>query len=143
MNRISRLVVASCAGVALAFTASPALAAHTDDGNGAHVEQRELVFLDGTYEYHQVVRHHGDYYNTTNTRDQWTYVDGDIDSFDWKQHNTELENVQVSSGQTKSIDGDRTCRTNSVSITVTTAKGQMSKGKTQQSSECPVPPISE
>ncbi|MET3773176.1 hypothetical protein [Arthrobacter nitrophenolicus] len=136
---MSRLFAASCAGVALTFTASPALAAHTDDGgNGAHVEQRELVFDDGSsYEYHEVVRHHGGYYNTTNSRDQWTEEDGD--SFDWKRHYNELENVTTINSQTTYIDGDTTCRANSVSIYVTTAKGGISKGNSHESSECPEP----
>lgn len=143
MNRIPRFAVASCAGIALAFTASPALAAHTDDGGkGAHVEQRELVFDDGsTYGYHEVVRHHGGYNVTINSRDQWTYEDGE--SFDLKRQSTELENVAILHSQTTSIDGHTTCRTNSVSINVTTAKGGISKVNTHKSSECPEPPISE
>lgn len=113
MNNLTRLIAASGAGLILAFTASPALAAHTDDGNGAHVEQRELSFPEGTYEYRTVTKHHGGYYSTTNARDQWTYQDDTIQSsFDWKTHYNELENVTKLSSQATSTENGQTCRTN-------------------------------
>lgn len=134
MNGLTRLIVASGAGLILALTASPALAAHTDDGKGAHVERRKLIFSDGTYEYHTVTRHHGGYYHTTNARDQWTYLDDNSQSsFDWKTHYTELENVTKLQSQTTSTEGGKTCRTNSVSIV---ANGETRTAKSQASREC-------
>ncbi|MGC0238261.1 hypothetical protein [Arthrobacter sp. SD76] len=118
MNRISRLFVASCAGVALTFTASPALAAHTDDGAGAHVEHNEFVFDDGTtYEYRHVVRNHGGYYNTTNSRDQWDSPDESTQySLDWKQHYVELGNVTKLGSQYTTTENGETCRTTTVFV---------------------------
>lgn len=133
MNGLTRLIVASGAGLILALTASPALAAHTDDSKGAHVERRELTFSDGAYKYHTVTRHHGDYYHTTNARDQWTYQDGDIDSFDWKRHYTELENVTILSSQTASSKDGETCRTNSQYVWTNDVTRT---DKSQESSEC-------
>jgi hypothetical protein len=117
MNNLTRLVIASGAGLIFALTASPALAAHTDDGNGAHVEHRELVFSDGTYEYRTVTRHHGGYYNTTNARDQWTYQDEHSQwSLDSKTHYVELENVTKLSSQNTITDNGETCRVSSLYV---------------------------
>lgn len=117
MNHLSRLAAASGAGLVLTLTASPAMAApptFPGNDNGAIVEQRELVFEDGTYEYHQVVRHHGGYYNTTNSRDQSTYDDGTTQSTsDWKAQYTELENVTKLNSQSTFTENGETCRTTS------------------------------
>jgi hypothetical protein len=127
MSNLTRFVIGSAAGLILALTASPALAAHTDDGNGAHVEHRELVFPDGTYEYRTVTRHHGGYYYTTNARDQWTYQDDSLQSsFDWKTHYNELENVTKLSSQATSTENGETCRTNFLSVVT---KGETRKLK--------------
>ena len=108
MNRISRLFVASCAGVALTFTSSPALAAHTDDGGkGAHVDR--YASPDGTTEYHAVTRHLGDDHYITNSRDRQTI--GEFSS-DNKSQYTVLENVTKLTSQATYTE----CRTNSLYI---------------------------
>ncbi|RJT78374.1 hypothetical protein D6T63_12745 [Arthrobacter cheniae] len=117
MNRLTPLIIACGAGLALALTASPALAApptSSGNSNGAQLERRDLSFPDGTYEYHTVTRQHGGYYYTTNSRDQSTYQDGDSQSsFDYKTQYTELENVTKLTSQSTSTENGETCRTNS------------------------------
>lgn len=142
MNRISRLFVASCAGVALTFTASPALAAHTDDGGkGAHVEQRELVFPDGTEEYRNVIKHHGDDNITEYARVTTDYqYENKQYSFDWNWHYTELENVTMLSSQATSTENGETCHLKSLSVI---AHGQIRTDRWSETGDCPEPPISE
>lgn len=117
MINMTRLILTCGAGLTLALTASPALAApptFSGNSNGALVERRDLSFPDGTYEYHTVTRQHGGYYYTTNSRDQSTSQDGDSQSsFDYKTQYTELENVTKLTSQSTSTEDGETCRTTS------------------------------
>ncbi|MDQ0676126.1 hypothetical protein QFZ36_003687 [Pseudarthrobacter siccitolerans] len=110
MNRMARSVVASGAGLALALTASPALAAPPSDSrsNGAQVEHFESP--DGSLEYRQVIRHQSHDYSITNSRDR-EVLNGT--STDWKKHYIELENASnISSQITTTTEAGVTCRTN-------------------------------
>lgn len=117
MNRLTRLILTSGAGLTLALTASPALAAPPSDpgSNRANVERVEYNYPDGsTYEYRTTTRQHGDGYYTTNSRDKSTYGES---SFDYKTQYTELENVSKMTSQSTGPNQDgETCRTNSQSV---------------------------
>ncbi|WP_146187614.1 hypothetical protein [Arthrobacter sp. HMWF013] len=120
MNRLTSLFIATGAGLALALTASPAMAAppSSPDHNGAYVEHRELSFPNGTYENRSVTQHHGGDYYTTISRDQWTYqsINGQS-SLEVNAQYTELENVlKLSSQTTASKEDGTTCRSNSLYV---------------------------
>lgn len=113
MNRLTRLVVASGAGLALALTASPALAAPPSGpgSNRAQVEHTEFSNPDGsfTHEFRGATRSVDGHY-TTNTRDQTTAGQS---SFDYKAHYTLTDNVTKLSSQSTFTEDGLTCRTNS------------------------------
>lgn len=113
MNLLTRLAVASGAALALALTASPALAAPRSDpgSDRAQVEHTEFTNADGSYtaEYRGATRNVEGHY-TANTRDQTT--DGQS-SFDYKTHYTLTDNVTKLSSQNTFIEGGVTCRANS------------------------------
>ena len=120
MNRLTSLVIATGAGMALALTASPAMAAapSNPDQNGAYVEHRELSFPDGAYEETRTVtKHHGGDYYTTNSRTQSTDGTTGEYSYDGKSHYTELEDVlKLSSHTTAPTEDGTTCRSNSLYV---------------------------
>ena len=130
MNRLTRLVVASGAGLALALTASPALAAPPSDpgSNRALVEHTETSNLDRsyTYEYRGVTRNVDGHY-TANTRDQMT--DGES-SFDYKTHYTLTDNLTKLSSQNTFTEDGVTCRANSQ---VVITNGETRREKTRSS----------
>ncbi|MDQ0924498.1 hypothetical protein QF038_003006 [Pseudarthrobacter sp. W1I19] len=114
MNNLTRLIVASGAGLILGLTASPALAAPSTGAgtNGAQVERFESS--DGTIQNHTVARQHaGDQY-TTNGRYQ--EVLGGTTT-DWKTQYTVLNRVtKLSSQITTSTEAGVTCRANSLTV---------------------------
>lgn len=119
MKRITRLILASGAGLTLTLNASPVLAAPPPDtgSKGATVERVEYSEPDGSFsfEYHTVTRQHGDGYYSTNSRDQSTSGES---SFDYKTQYTELENVTKLSSQSTGPNQDgETCRTTSQHVT--------------------------
>ena len=130
MNRLTRLVVASGAGLALALTASPALAAPPSDpgSNRALVEHTETSNLDRsyTYEYRGVTRNVDGHY-TANTRDQMT--DGES-SFDYKTHYTLTDNLTKLSSQNTFTEDGVPCRANSQ---VVITNGETRREKTRSS----------
>lgn len=116
MNRLTRLVVASGAGLALALTASPALAAPPSDSrsNPAHVEHVEYSFPDGSsYEFRGATRYIENEYYTTNTRDQM--IDGES-SFDYKTHYMLNPKVTKLTSQNTFTEDGVTCRASSQSV---------------------------
>lgn len=116
MNRLARLVVASGAGLALALTASPALAAPPSDSRGAYVEHSETSSGDGSYtrEYRSATQYVSNENYTSNSREQETVGES---SFDLKTQYTERENVlKMTSQSTGPNQFGETCRTNSQSV---------------------------
>lgn len=122
MNRMIRLVLASGAGLALALTASPAVAAPPSDSrsNPAQVEHVEYSFPNGSsYEYRGATRVTDEGYYTTNTRDQMTVQSdgGTVSTFDYKTHYMLNDKVtKMNSTSTFTEDGD-TCRSGSQTVT--------------------------
>ena len=117
MYRLTRFAVASCVGLALALTASPALAAPPPDSrsNPAVVERVEHTFPDGsTYEFRGTTRFIENEYYTTNTRDQIT--DGGL-SFDYKTHYMLNPKVTKLTSQNTFTEDGVTCRASSQSVT--------------------------
>ncbi|WP_159618114.1 hypothetical protein [Arthrobacter zhaoguopingii] len=117
MKHLTRLVVASGAGLVLAVTASPALAAPSDPGsNRAQVEHVEFSSPDGsfTYERRGVTRNADGHY-TTNTREKTTIGQS---SFDYKTHYTVTDKVTKLSSQNTVAENGETCRTNSQVVVV-------------------------
>lgn len=122
MNRLARLILASGAGLTLALTASPALAAPPSDSrsNPARVEHVESSFPEGSSsEFRGATRYVANEYYTTNTRDQGTLVDNDghVSLFDKKTHYmlNRAPKVQVTkmNSQNTTTENGATCRTNS------------------------------
>lgn len=116
MNRLTRLIVAAGAGLALALTASPALAAPPSDSrsNPARVEHVEYNFPDGSsYEYRGVTRYIENEYYTTNTRDQMTIGES---SFDYKTHYMLNPRVTKMTSQNTFTEDGVTCRASSQSV---------------------------
>ena len=130
MKRLTRLVVASGAGLALALTASPALAAPPSDpgSNRAQVEHTETSNSDRSYthEYRGVTRNVDGHY-TTNTRTQIS--DGES-SFDYKTHYILTDNLTKLSSQNTFTEDGVTCRANSL---VVITNGEMRREKTRSS----------
>jgi hypothetical protein len=117
MNRLARLVVASGAGLALALTASPALAAPPSDSRGAYVERSETSSPYGSTDYRTVTRRHSDTFYTINNREQQTFDNGSIQySSDWKTHETNLEKLQKFSSHNTLTEYGETCRMNSLKV---------------------------
>jgi hypothetical protein len=121
MNRLTRCIAASGAGLALALTASPALAAPLSNlhSNPAHVEHVESSFPDGSSsEFHGTTRFIENENYTTNTRDQSTAVgqDGQVSSFDDKTHYMLSPKVLKMNSQYTFTESGMTCRTNSRSV---------------------------
>jgi hypothetical protein len=118
MNTFTRLVIASGAGLILALTASPALAANSSDSrsNPAQVEHVEYNNPDGTFsEYRGATRYIENEYYTTNTRDRSTVLDDDggLASFDDKTHYMlSPQVIKMNSNNTFTEDGV-TCRSSS------------------------------
>ena len=112
MNRLARLVVASGAGLALALTASPALAAPPSDSRSNPAQVEHFESPDGSFEYRQVTRHQSQDYSITNSRDQEV-----LNGTDWKKHYIELENASNISSQITTTEDGVTCRTNSLYVT--------------------------
>ena len=130
MNRLIRLVVASGAGLALALTASPALAAPPSDpgSNRARVEHTETSNSDRSYsyEYRGVTRNVDGHY-MTNTRTQ--IIDGES-SFDYKTHYALTDNLTKLSSQNTFTEDGVTCRANSL---VVITNGETRRDKTRSS----------
>lgn len=123
MNRMTRLVVATGAGLALALTASPALAAppSAPGSNPAQVEHTEFSSPDGSYtrEFRAATRYVDNEHYTTNTRDKETWqIDGSQSSFDYQTHYSFTDNVTKMTSQNTFTEYGVTCRTNSQSVTV-------------------------
>ena len=117
MNPLIRLVLASGAGLALALTASPALAAPPSDSrnNPAVVEHVEYNFPDGSsMEYRAATRYIENEYYTTNARDQATIGES---SFDSKTHYMLNPKVTKLTSQNTFTKDGVTCRANSQSVT--------------------------
>lgn len=116
MNRLTRFILSSGAGLTLALAASPALAAPSADtgNNSAYVEHVEFGSPDGsfTYEYRAATRNVEGHY-TTNARDQSTIGES---SFDYKTHYTITDNVTKLSSQSTSTEDNGTCRTSSQNV---------------------------
>lgn len=134
MNRLTRLVVASGAGLALALTASPALAAPPPDSrsNPAQVEHVEYSYPDGSsYEYRGATRYIENEYYTTNTREQSTVQGEDgQSSFDYKTHYMLNPQVTKLTSQNTSTEDGETCRTSSQSVST---RGETRTQKTHSS----------
>lgn len=118
MNNLTRLVIASGAGLLLAFTVSPASAAPSSHSrsNPAVVEYVEYSNPDGTYtrEYRSVTRYTANEHYTTNSRDQ-EVINGT--SFDYKKHYMLNGKVTKMTSQTTGPDQyGETCRTNSQTV---------------------------
>jgi hypothetical protein len=110
MYRLTRLVVASGAGLALALTASPALAAPPSDSrsNPAQVEHVEYNYPDGSSsEFRGATRYIENEYYTANTRDQ--AIDGESSS-DNKTHYMLNPNVTKMTSQHTYTEDGVTCR---------------------------------
>jgi hypothetical protein len=120
MNRFTRLAVAYGAGLALALTASPALAAPPSDSrsNPAVVEHVVYNYPDGSsYEYRGATRYVANEYYTTNTRDQMTIVSDDgQSSFDYKTHYHLDDKVTKLTSQSTFTEDGVTCRSSSQSV---------------------------
>ncbi|UEL29498.1 hypothetical protein [Pseudarthrobacter sp. L1SW] len=122
MNRMTRFVLTTGAGLALALTASPALAAPPSDspGNPAQVGHVEYSYPNGaSYEYRGVARVIEEGYYTTNSRDQMTVQndDGTMSTFDYKTHYMLNQKVtKMNSTSTFTEDGE-TCRNSSQTVT--------------------------
>ena len=120
MNSLKRLVIASGAGLALALTASPALAAPPADSgsNPTQVEHVEYSYPDGSsYEYRAATRYIENEYYTTNARDQSTVVyDGGESTFDYKTHYMLNPKVTKLTSQNTFTEFDVTCRASSQSV---------------------------
>ena len=116
MNRLTRLVAASCVGLALALTASPALAAPTSGSrsNPAQVEHYEYNNPDGSSsEFRGVTRYTENEYYTTNARDQITNGGS---SFDSKTHYMLNPKVTKLTSQNTFTEDGVTCRASSQSV---------------------------
>ena len=116
MTPLIRLVLASGAGLALALTASPALAAPPSDSrnNPALVEHVEYNFPDGSsMEYRATTRYIENEYYTTNARDQATIGES---SFDYKTHYMLNPKVTKLTSQNTFTEDGVTCRANSQSV---------------------------
>lgn len=121
MNRLTSLVIASGAGLALALTASPAMAAPPAESpsNPAVVEHVEYSFPDGsTYEYRGATRFIENEYYTTNTRDQSTVqnLDGSQSTFDYKTHYMLSPKVTKMTSQNTFTEYGETCSTSSQTV---------------------------
>ncbi|CAN7508512.1 hypothetical protein LJR013_003597 [Pseudarthrobacter oxydans] len=118
MNRLIRFILASSAGLTLAVTASPALAAPGSEpgSNSAQVEHVESGSPDGTFtsEYRAATRNVEGHY-TTNARDQLTIAGS---SFDDKTHYTVTDTVTKLSSQSTVTEDGGTCRTNSQNVVI-------------------------
>lgn len=121
MNRLTSLFIATGAGLALALTASPAMAAPPSESpsNPAVVEHVENSYSDGsTSEYRGATRFIANEYYTANTRDQSTVqnFDGSQSTFDDKTHYMLSPRViKMTSHNTVTEDGE-TCRTSSQTV---------------------------
>lgn len=118
MNRLTRLLVASGAGLILALTASPASAAPPSESgsNGAQVEHSKSSSPYGTSKFHTVAQQLGDSY-TINNREQQTLDTGSLQySSDWKTHETARGNMTKFSSHNTLTENGVTCRMNSLEI---------------------------
>ncbi|WP_139346763.1 hypothetical protein [Sinomonas mesophila] len=116
---MTRLVTAAAgAGLALALTASPALAAPPSGSpsNPAQVEYLEYSSPDGSYtrEYRSVTRYIANEYYTSNNRDQ-EVLEGYTS--DYKQHYHLNDKVIKLTSQNTFTENGETCRVNSQSVT--------------------------
>lgn len=114
MDRLSRMLVASGAGLALALTASPAMAAPPADSgsNRAQVTKVDRSYEDYSQNLH-VVSKEGNGHSTRNVRQQQTFSDadgGNAVSFDQKEHSTQTDNVYATRGKTKTTYDGEACR---------------------------------